>query len=540
VILPTVAEVGGRVRVSAEVIDPQSQTTVYAEYADGSGLGSVLASVDAVTAALRGRLGEEIKAIERDSEPLPQVSTANLDALRAYALGQKAFQANSYADAQALFNQAAEIDPEFALAYVALLRTHNAMGDRLQGVPYLRKAQALRERLPLKDMLYLDAWSAEVDDPGAALQKWRHLAQLYPDYYPALSNAGWALFYRNRFGEALPYAQRATASQYELATLNLELLGRIHLARGELAAAAATLDRAIEAGATLSALPRANVEAVRFQHDQAQRIWQANAPYPVAATNHLTLLMDRGRWKEARAEAKALLDASGDKAQARFARVPDALFAWLEGEDREAIRGLRRAADEALSALDDPGQSADKMTDAYLALVSGLMAQRIGEPALAREVLERLQSHGGLLETAYVADLALVLRSRDLMSHGKIDDAVDLLESGITGHERYELHSALLDAYIALGEHENALREARWLSERRGWAYTQLGCGLCQQALNVMDSNRARLRAADILRKLGREQDAAKQVSMLEPYWNGSNLPSYLRERGELVVTASK
>ena len=37
VILPTVAEVGGRVRVSAEVIDPHSQTTVYAESADGVG-----------------------------------------------------------------------------------------------------------------------------------------------------------------------------------------------------------------------------------------------------------------------------------------------------------------------------------------------------------------------------------------------------------------------------------------------------------------------------------------------------------------------
>ena len=36
VILPTVSEVGGRVRVSAEVIDPHTQTTVYAESADGA------------------------------------------------------------------------------------------------------------------------------------------------------------------------------------------------------------------------------------------------------------------------------------------------------------------------------------------------------------------------------------------------------------------------------------------------------------------------------------------------------------------------
>ena len=36
-ILPTVAEIGGRVRVTAEVIDPHTQTTVWSESADGAG-----------------------------------------------------------------------------------------------------------------------------------------------------------------------------------------------------------------------------------------------------------------------------------------------------------------------------------------------------------------------------------------------------------------------------------------------------------------------------------------------------------------------
>ena len=49
--LPTVAEVGGRVRVSVEVIDPRTQTTVYAESADGKGVDSALGSIDKVTAA---------------------------------------------------------------------------------------------------------------------------------------------------------------------------------------------------------------------------------------------------------------------------------------------------------------------------------------------------------------------------------------------------------------------------------------------------------------------------------------------------------
>src|SRR5687768_5623340 len=79
VILPTVAEVGGKVRVSAEVIDPHTQTTVYTESADGAGLDSALASIDDVTASLRGNLGEAVQSIEKDSAPLPQVTTRNLD-----------------------------------------------------------------------------------------------------------------------------------------------------------------------------------------------------------------------------------------------------------------------------------------------------------------------------------------------------------------------------------------------------------------------------------------------------------------------------
>src|SRR5690606_34552454 len=89
VILPTVAEVGGRVRVSAEVIDPHTQTTVYAASADGSGAASTLDSIDKVAGELRGKLGESLQSIEAYSVTLPKVTTSNLDALKAYAFGRK-------------------------------------------------------------------------------------------------------------------------------------------------------------------------------------------------------------------------------------------------------------------------------------------------------------------------------------------------------------------------------------------------------------------------------------------------------------------
>src|SRR5438034_1187380 len=107
------AEIGGRVRVTAEVIDPNTQATVYTESADGTGADSVLPSLDQVDQKLRLRLGEAIAVVQTSSEPLPKVTTANLDALRAYALGLRAYAKGQYADALNLYQQAITFDPGF-------------------------------------------------------------------------------------------------------------------------------------------------------------------------------------------------------------------------------------------------------------------------------------------------------------------------------------------------------------------------------------------------------------------------------------------
>ena len=86
-ILPTIAEIGGRVRITAEVIDPQTQTTVYSETADGIGKESILPSLDTINSRLRVRLGEALATVSNESKPLEKVATKNLDALKAYSLG---------------------------------------------------------------------------------------------------------------------------------------------------------------------------------------------------------------------------------------------------------------------------------------------------------------------------------------------------------------------------------------------------------------------------------------------------------------------
>ena len=158
-ILPTVAEVGGRVRVSAEVIDPHTQTTVYAESADGVGAGSALGSIDKVTGELREKLGEAIASDRTDSAPLPKVSTTNLDALKAYALGN-ANRAKGSDQGRAGVLQARG-GPGSELRARRDSRCGQMYGKSRRSCPAARRemerANKLRDHLSAREKLLLDA-----------------------------------------------------------------------------------------------------------------------------------------------------------------------------------------------------------------------------------------------------------------------------------------------------------------------------------------------------------------------------------------------
>src|SRR5690606_17119649 len=77
VIRATVAAIGGQIRLSAEVLDPHPQTTGYAAAADGNGDQSTLASIDKLSGELRGKLGEALGAIQKNSMSLPSAITGD-------------------------------------------------------------------------------------------------------------------------------------------------------------------------------------------------------------------------------------------------------------------------------------------------------------------------------------------------------------------------------------------------------------------------------------------------------------------------------
>jgi putative peptide modification system cyclase len=501
VILPTVAEIGGRVRVSAEVIDPRTQTTVYTESADGRGVESSLQSIDAVTAALRGRLGEAVKTIEKDSAPLPEVTTSNLDALRAYALGQKLYGSGDYEGALQYYQRAATLDPKFALAWIGQMRAHYAQADTAAALIPLRRAQALREHLAPREALYLDAWVAGFDDQASATKKWIELARLYPDYGPGLSNAAMWLGKDNRHAEVLEFANSAIKLPQVDVGIDFDAKGRAYLAMGQFPQAAQAFNQAIGKGYPGSVRRQAALEAARRDFAAAQRYeQQLDSRNRHAYIERTSIAIDRGDWKAAQALARTGHGmAEKGSADERMLLIPVAVADWLAGQNASALRHAQDAGHAALAALNKSGLDAED--DALVAITAALLAQRLGDEALAKSVLEFLQAHPELGRIPNVEDLATVLGAEQERRSGHPLKAVALLESRLNGREHYQAHVALMEAYADSANSAAALEQSRWLQQRRGLAYAELDCGNCRQALNVADSAIAARREKELQRQ---------------------------------------
>lgn len=545
VILPTVAEVGGRVRVSAEVIDPHTQTTVYAESADGAGKESTLASIDTVTAALREKLGEAMKSIERDSEPLPKVATSNLDALRAYALGQKAYGTGRYDDAASLFQRATSLDPSFALAYLGSVRTAVSRIDATHAKPFLAQAQEHRDRLPPRDALYLDAWAAEFAGSREAVAKWKLLADLYPDYFAGAANYAFQLMQESRFREAKAYAQRTTVPQNPLRGHGYDYVGRSELGQENYGAARLAFDQALKLDIADAARRRANVSAAQGALDDAARRLEgggsARKGYAsVRDLDRTALLLDQGRWREAQRhiEAAAKRPVEGNDLLKNVLAVTEASVAVLNGERARARELLAAASRNALAASKDAGF--DESDYIYLALASAYLAQRQDDPSLARSVLDALKDRPGLWATPKLAEMREIVLAGQERLDGKPEAAVRRLAALLNGHELFQTRVALMQAFEATGDADKALEQARWLAAHRGLAYIELAGGQSLQSLNVADTRVARLRAAQALKALGRTAEADKEAQAYSDAWAANAPPAYLSSTAGPRLPASK
>jgi putative peptide modification system cyclase len=489
VLLPMVADVGGRTRVSVEVVRPETQETVFVASAEGRGHDASLGAVDAVATELRERLGEEAAVAKKDSVPLPEVTTSSLEALRAYALAQKRFNTSDYVGALGFYQKASELDPQFALAAVGQVRAYFAMADTRNGLVALKQALSLGGRLPPREAMYLDGWSKELLAQDKALLAWEQMAAIYPDYAPAQHNASIRLMVENRFKEALVYSERVVSVPNDMPNVGLDQMARVKLALGDYEGALIA-SRQAKADGYRSASRRVAMAAAAKRDFAAAELALSDTkgPDPHASIERTSIAADQGNWGDAMRYAQAGLDVADDVHDFDYRRAMFVLAVTESKVDQKADDRLREVAKLALAALRS-GETADRLDDTNLLLSVAIVSARDGDAEFASHIIGELKGLGVGKTMRVVDELMAVAESWIALSKNDASTAQRLVQPYLDDASRYQSRVVALEALRRLGDTKGVQQQETWLSGKRGLAYAEFECGYCLQLINVVDSN---------------------------------------------------
>jgi serine/threonine protein kinase/tetratricopeptide (TPR) repeat protein len=228
VLVCTVAQVGDAYSLTARVVDPRTKTAVIRASRQAATRDRLLGALNDLAADVRRQLGESITQLSAQSKPLPEVTTASLDALRMFADSYRVSDPNT---AVQLLRQAIDLDPDFAPALAALGYQYYAQGSRdsrTEGDKLMTKALSLSNRLTTRERLWIQAMydDARGNREQAVIGFKAYLAQ-YPDDTRALFRLGWTSMAvlrkfddaRDAFTKLIEIDPRNTSALINLATV---------------------------------------------------------------------------------------------------------------------------------------------------------------------------------------------------------------------------------------------------------------------------------------------------------------------------------
>jgi tetratricopeptide (TPR) repeat protein len=175
----------------------------------------VLNALSDIASRLRVRLGESLSTLDEHNRPLPDVSTASLDALKAFSAGLQARVTQGRLAAIEQFKRAVEIDDRFAVAHARLGTEYSTGGESVLGIQHTTRAFELRERAADDEKFFITAtYHRQVTgNLEQALQTFDVWAQTYPrtfNYYGLA--AGFVVKGQGRYENCIERAAKAEAA----------------------------------------------------------------------------------------------------------------------------------------------------------------------------------------------------------------------------------------------------------------------------------------------------------------------------------------
>jgi tetratricopeptide (TPR) repeat protein len=204
IVVPSIAIFDSTYVITTRIVDPASGTELATETVRAKTRAGVLDAVDELTRSLRRDFGESLLSVIRRSAPLPQVTTASLDALEKYAAGSRAWDTGKMQEARELYAGAIALDSNFALAHVAMGRLHYWYNNGPLGDKHFERALANASRITDRERMWADAQMAAARGNWTlAATNYRNYLARWPTFPTAWLNLGGVLMRDGRAREAL-------------------------------------------------------------------------------------------------------------------------------------------------------------------------------------------------------------------------------------------------------------------------------------------------------------------------------------------------
>jgi tetratricopeptide (TPR) repeat protein len=206
-----IGPLGSRYVLTANLVSSETGEVLIALRETADDEGEIVDAVDELSAGLRERIGESLRTI-RASEPLQQVTTRSLEALRLYSQALRAMSAGRTPRGIEFLEEAVAVDSTFAMAWRGLaIGIWNTGGDAARRIEAASKAFEYRDRLPERERYLTTAvFYEDVEfDLNRSAAAYRTLLESRPDDWTALNNLALVVGRQRRFAEAESLASRA-------------------------------------------------------------------------------------------------------------------------------------------------------------------------------------------------------------------------------------------------------------------------------------------------------------------------------------------
>jgi len=179
----SVSALGAEYVVSLKAVSCRDGSSLAQEQETATGKEHVLNALGQAATKLRKRLGESLASVQKYDALPEDITTSSLEALQAYALGNKATDIdNNYLAAIPLFQRAIALDPNFAMAYLQLAESYQPQGELALAAENTRKANDLRDRTGDHEKLSIQVFYEIVvmGNLEAARRSCELIAETYP------------------------------------------------------------------------------------------------------------------------------------------------------------------------------------------------------------------------------------------------------------------------------------------------------------------------------------------------------------------------